>query len=157
MFSILLFIGFNMINKVYKNKININQMKNLEYKIGELEINPDKLRFDGPIPYYSSHKFVVELVNDIASIYVAEGERHMYIALKFGLDESHLVGGGSLYLDREGRLVLNDYSGDYGAIPKAVAKRFAELIIPELKKIGIEVDEIEVNPCESYINDFWKK
>ncbi len=131
-------------------------MTDLKYRIGGIKISPDRLKFGGFDPYNSSHKFVVEALDDVISIYIAEGYRHSYISEKFSI-RGKRVGGGSCYLDNENRLVLNDYSVSYYAIPKEVAQKFAELIIPELNKLEIKVTGIVAEPKEILMNSYWKK
>ena len=131
-------------------------MVDLEYRIGGIHVNPDRLRFEGSDPYGASHKFIVEALDNIASIYVAQGSRHKHVAERFKVSGRE-VGGGSCYLNGENQLVLDDFSGDYGAIPKEVAQRFAELMLPELEKLGVEVKGIAVNPMEDAMKSFWRK
>lgn len=132
-------------------------MADLEYTIGGLNVNPNSLRFAGNDPHDASHKFVAEALDHVVSIYVAEEKRHMHIAGRFGIREERLVGGGSCYLNGDGQLVLNDCSGDYHGIPKEAARRFAELMIPELKKLGVEAKGIVVNPHNADLHSFWRE
>lgn len=129
-------------------------MTDLEYKIGRLEIDPERMRFEGPDPYYASHLFVVGESDDSASIYVSQAERHAGVARQFDLNDN-IVGGGSCYTNPQKELVLNDYSGDYDAIPREAAQRFAELMQPELREMGVEVEGIAVNPEQTFLNFFW--
>lgn len=132
-------------------------MKNIEYRIGGLDINPKAFKFEGKDPYGAGHLFVVEALDNILSIYVAETYRHYRVVKRFGLDESKIVGGGSCYLNKDEQLVLNDYSGDYNAITKESAQIFAELIIMELAKFDIQVKGIFVDPDISKLNYYWTK
>jgi hypothetical protein len=148
-------------------------MINLKYTLGGLDINPakfvlseveEKFRLEGlkkigknyrPI---SKHIFVVGKEENVASIYVSsEGCRHSHVARKFNLLDEKLIGGGNCYMLRRGELVLDDFSGDYLAIPKSVAQAFAELIKPEVTKMGLEVVGIIANPNESKLHSFWKE
>jgi hypothetical protein len=145
-------------------------MAGLEYRIGGLKIDPKHLKYEGIDPYDAGHKFdpyeayhkfVVEAKDSIVSIYVIEAHCHYSIVLKQKVDENKLVGGGSFYLDKDGQLVLDNYSDDYGAIPKKAALRFAELIlpqiVPELGKSGIQLHGIIADPNENLLNSFWKE
>ncbi len=135
-------------------------MTDLEYRIGGLKVNPHKLRYMGSDPYCASHKFVAEALDTAVSIYVAEKSRHIHVADEFEIPEERLVGGGSCYLDAEDRLILNDYSADFGTIPKEVAQRLAELMIPELQRLGVEVKGIVANPTnpnERNLDPYWRK
>jgi len=121
-------------------------MPELNYRIGCLKINKDRLRFSGPSPYLACHKHVVLGHEDSASIFVAEGMSHREVASQFDLDETRLVGGGSLYLDNEERLVIDDCSMKYGTIPWEAAKKFGELVLAELEKGGISATRVWADP-----------
>ena len=56
------------------------------------------------------------------------------------------MGGGSIYVNREGDLVLNHLSYIYGAVPNNIACKFAKLIQKELKKLGLKGIKVIVNP-----------
>ncbi|MFH1072277.1 MAG: hypothetical protein V1743_02510 [Nanoarchaeota archaeon] len=129
-------------------------MADLEYRIGGMDIKPDRLRFEGLDSYEARHKFVVEARGNEVAIYVTQGRSHKNVTERFDILENK-VGGGSCYLNGENQLVLDDFSGVYKAIPKEVAQRFAELILPELEKLGVEVNGIAVNPFESRMNPYW--
>lgn len=156
-------------------------MTNLEYKIGELQVNSERLKlFSRPRSDTrdAGHKFVVGALDSQVSIYVAEvltedsldigptasgakGYSHNDVVQKFGISEETIVGGGRCYLTDEGLLVLNDFSGKYKAIPKAAARKFAQLMLPELEKIGIVVREIAAYPTEflwgkDNVNPYWR-
>jgi hypothetical protein len=132
-------------------------IEDLEFRIGGLEIWPDRLSFTGRDPYDASHKFVVEHVDNKVSIYVTQADGHFQIATRFRLPENRLVGGGSCYIDGNGRLVLNHCSETYKAIPKEAAQIFVELLVPELEKKGIQTRGILAEPDISYVHKFWKK
>ena len=153
-------------------EINPQEAKPLEYKIGKLEMNPEKIGFRrwevmldlGDRKKYGllhapddSHLFVVEALENLASIYVASKRYHERVVEQFGLNEKHIVGGGGCYINPQRELVLDEYSGDYGAIPKEAAQRFAELILPELQKLGVEISGIAVNPNEFDLRSFWRE
>ncbi|MBI2631759.1 hypothetical protein HYW75_02040 [Candidatus Pacearchaeota archaeon] len=133
-------------------------IEGFEFRVGGLYILLGIFRFSMPERYAqeAEHKFVVEAKNTLLSIYVAPGG-HSYVAGRFELDRDRLVGGGSCYLDKEDNLILNDYSNNFGAIPKVVAQRFAELLIPEVNKLGLEVKAISVNQNEGKLNYYWKE
>lgn len=131
-------------------------MADLEYRIGGMDVHPHSLRFEGSNPHNAWYKFVAEAEDNVVSIYVAGGFNHDDIVKKFGV-KGQKVGGGSCYLNGENQLVLDDFSSYYDAIPKEVAQRFAELILPELEKLGIKVDGIAVDPMESTMNSYWRE
>ncbi len=133
----------------------MEENKDLEYRIGGLKIHPDLIRYEGDNPRNADHKFVAEALGNVVSIYVAGGGKHSDVTRRFNLSESALVGGGSCYTNAQGQLVLDDYSMDYRAIPKLVAQTFAELIVPELRKQGVNIRDIAVNPDSEEINSFW--
>lgn len=143
-------------------------MADLSYKIGGLDISKEGLKLLGHhIQRYGFFQkdggrflapnfYVVERRENELLIYISgSGTRHAHVAGHFNLEDKNLVGGGNCYVDLEGRLILDDYSGDYGTIPKNAAQKFAELIMNEIGvKEGIKV--IAVNPNEEKLNDFWK-
>jgi len=133
-------------------------MANLEYRIGGLNIKGYSLKYTGSLPYEAGHLFVVEAKDNIASIYVSTViTRHKQVVERFKLDNSKIVGGGSLYVDRHNHLVLGDYSADYKAISKPVAQKFVNLLLPELRKIGVKPTGVIASPDESKLNPFWNR
>jgi len=134
----------------------------LEYRIGGLYVIPDRLKLNGPFPHNADHRFVVDSSAGAICIYVAKEQRHKHVVQRFEI-QSRIVGGGSCYLDREGQLVLADYSCDYGAVPKEVELIFAKLMLPELERLGIAVSgvsksvELYVDFKEKHMNSFWKE
>jgi len=148
-------------------------MTDLTYRLGGLDINSTKFRLSEEedrqilkaleklgtsFRNVTRTKFVVEMTEQTtASVYVSDhGRFHCHVAQKFGLPEENLVGGGNCYLNSKGTLILDDYSGDYGAISKFAAEKFAELIKPKLAELGVEVKGISVNPNETKIHSFWQ-
>jgi hypothetical protein len=130
-------------------------MPDLEYKIGGLNIDTKRIHFYEEEPYDAAHLFVVQSLEDSVLIYVTHMGAHNLVAREFALDEEMLVGGGSCYVNGKKELVLDDYSGDYGAILVFAAQRFAEMIRPELDRLGVEVRGVFANP-DSRMNSFWK-
>lgn len=128
-------------------------LDNLEYRIGGLEINPEHLKRES---YRPAHLFVVNHEENAVAIYVAEAGRHYQVCPKFEVSLDGIVGGGFFYLDDKSQLVLGDYSGDYYGIPKHAAERFAELLVPEMQKQGIDVDGYQESPNPRVINRFWR-
>lgn len=132
-------------------------MTNLEFKIGILNINPNRLLFEESNPYKAAHKFVVEKQdNNVIAIYVGQKLCHAEVANQFKLQKNRIVGAGSFYLDYENKLVLNDSSSIYDAIPKEIAQKFAELIVPELEKHHVKVNGIAVKPEEHLMHQYWR-
>jgi len=147
-------------------------MINLEYQIGALDIDSksfklseseDKRRLDDLAKlgvgyrYLARHLFITKKEGNSLLIYVSgQGHRHSHVAGKFNVSDKNIIGGGNCYMDSEGVLILDDFSGDYSAIPNEVARHFAELMKPKLRKLGIEVTNISANTNESKIHSFWK-
>ena len=128
---------------------------NLEYRIGGVAINPNRIKFNGSDPYDADHKFIVQIIDSQVLIYVAPANRHFQVAHKFNLDDKNLIGGGSCFIDAGEQLVLDDYSGDYMAIPREAAKTFAELLVPELLGQGIQTKGVIADPLLSKLHKFW--
>jgi hypothetical protein len=142
----------------------------LQYRIGGLEINPEKFLFTGPIPHKADHRFVVAVSGDVAEIYVAAFDRHAKVAEHFGLGEPdmtnfgrfkardgvQIVGGGSCYLYGNRDFVIASRSGDFDGISKYAAQLFGDLIAEELKSHGMDVRNVVANPYEK-MNPFWKE
>ena len=131
-------------------------MKILEYKLGTIDINPQKIYFIGDDPYYASHLFVVDAHDNIVSIHVQSTYRHLKIVQKNHLDVTTIVGGGSCYVNPEHQLFVGDYSGDYGAISKDAALRFGELLAMTCRELKIPVKGLMAEPEEKRMNLFWK-
>jgi len=131
----------------------------LVYQVGELDIDLDNLKYEGVDPDMAAHRFIVELEESsegfVASIYVAPVRRHRVIALKHEIDESKIAGGGEIFLDRENRLVLADFSGDYGAVPNYAAKAFGHIIEDILEKRGVKITDVLVDMYEEKLNEKW--
>jgi hypothetical protein len=130
-------------------------MEDLEYRIGGMDINPERLIFEGNDPHDAFHKFITDALDNVVSTYVAQAHRHAHVSQKYNV-RGPKVGGGSCYVNRENQLVLDDCSDLYLAIPKEVAQKFAELMLPELSKQGVEVSGIVANPNEYFLNFYWK-
>src|SRR3989338_1789179 len=135
----------------------------LEYRIGGLDISPETLRDLRRVD------FIVGSESGTVFIYAKEfAGGHMAVAEAFGLGRydnvsgkfitekgKKVVGGGSItYFD--GDLKLKHFSGTFGAIPREAAKRFGELLKPELEKDGIRVDRI-MGDTNGEINPFWRE
>lgn len=146
-------------------------MINLEYQLRVLDIDPhsfklsekedrrrleDFTKLGSGYRYIARHLFITHLLNNTLSIYISGQCRHSHVAGQFNLPDESIVGGGNCYMDNEGILILDDFSGDYGAIPKNVAQRFAELIKPKLRELGLDIKDISANPNESKLHSFWK-
>ncbi|MBU4015842.1 hypothetical protein KJ878_06680 [Patescibacteria group bacterium] len=141
-------------------------MIDLSYKIGGLDISEGGLKLSGHhIQRYgffqkdggrflAPHFYLVENQSEVIAIYISgSGTRHAHVAGHFDLKDDNLVGGGNCYIDLEDRLILDDFSGDYGTIPRNVAQKFAELLLIEIGEKK-SVRGIKVNPNEKKLNDF---
>ena len=85
----------------------------------------------------------------------------MDVAKEFNISKDRLVGGGYFQLQGKKQLSLYGGSDSCKSIPKEVAQIFAELMIPELEKLGIEVKEIHAYPREDncgidLVNPYWR-
>jgi len=134
------------------------KITDLEYRLGKLNVNLSRLRLQDTDPYEAAHKFIIEAKGNSVCIYVGEAVGHIRLGLRLEIPEERLVGGGFCYLDDKEQLVLHGYSGEYHSIPQYAAKKFADLIKPELEKTGIVVSGIAINTSqESWrLNPFWK-
>jgi len=57
----------------------------------------------------------------------------------------------------ENSFYLTDSSASYRAIPEEAAQRFGDLLIPELQKLGVEVEKVITDSDEYSVNPYWKK
>lgn len=129
-------------------------MENLKYRIGGLKDIQLELLKDAA--WDDSYHFVVEGIDNVVSFYVAHknsyesavNESNEYndyyaVAATFGIPKERVVGGGCCFVNGIGKLVLFNFCYTFGGIPRSVALEFAKLLVPELNKLGIEVDGIE--------------
>ena len=118
-----------------------------KYQIGEMDLDPDRIRFTprqfDSDAYGALHKFVVACSNGTATLYVSYGN-HLNVAKRFELDHSIIAGGGSLYIDSEETLTLNDTSSNFGRAPRLVRQKLLDILAAELKARGIEVKATSV-------------
>ncbi len=145
-------------------------MKDLQYRIGGLDIDPEKFVFTGDIPHKADYRFVVAVADGTAEFYAAAFGRHVKLASHFGLGEPdaanfgrfkardgiQIVGGGSCYLNGQHDLVLTSRSIDFDGIPKDVAQIFGGLLMGALRERGMDVQNIVADPYEK-TNEFWKE
>jgi len=128
----------------------------LECKLGNLKVDKETLEFTGEDSYQAFHKFVTQSCENSIIIHVAPVTRHIDVVNKFRLT-GIIVGGGSLYANISGQLVIGDFSGNYGAIPKEIAGKFGNLILPALQKqYGLTFSGLIVNPLAEQLSGFWK-
>ncbi len=123
-------------------------MQNLEYKIGEIEIESNYLE--------DLHLFVVSGSSNQVEIYVSRDYSHSGVANRYHLDHSRILGGGSVKL-HESLLKIGGVSDQFGSIPKFAAERFGQLIANYLNSKGIQIENIEADPNEDKIGipDYW--
>jgi len=128
-------------------------MDKLEYKIGNIEIDKEKLEFFGKDPSESKHKFLV--VGQGTGLIAYMGPKgHVKIVKQNKIESVRVLGGGSVYLNKNGDLVLDHLSYIYGAVPDKVACEFAKLIQKELKKSGLKIKKTIVKP-KGDLNERW--
>ncbi len=70
-------------------------MKDLQYRIGGLDIDPEKFVFTGDIPHKADYRFVVAVADGTAEFYAAAFGRHVKLASHFGLGEPDAANFGS--------------------------------------------------------------
>ena len=136
-------------------------MRKLELNVGGLNINPKSLR---SIDYLGTHNFIVKVerdkhskLTDSFSIYVADkrkdsGGLHCeYVMERFKILKG-VVAGGDLFVDENDNLVFYNGGGElHGGTPKALITGFGKLMIPGLKKKGINIKDIV--PLDSHPDD----
>ena len=127
--------------------------KNLEYKIGVVEINKDNFDKEGD----EAHKFLVYRNEKVILIYILGSFNHARITEKFGLKHKGVLGGGRIYLSKSGSLIFEGKSFLYGSVPREVAEKFGTLIKDEIKKEGIEAKEVLVQTEDRFAHSFWEK
>ena len=109
-------------------------MDKLEYKIGNIEIDKEKLEFFGKDPSESKHKFLV--VGQGTGLIAYMGPKgHVKIVKQNKIESVRVLGGGSVYLNKNGDLVLDHLSYIYGAVPDKVACEFAKTPKDRLKAL----------------------
>lgn len=139
-------------------------MSHLKFKIGGMDVNPDFLVL-GPRGINPLHRFLVREEGDIFSIYIAHlfsvqlpkgwPDGWIYCVLaKFGFEpnDKSIVGWGKLFMRENGQLVFID-----GVIPNQVAQEFGKLLLPELKKMGLEIKEISAEINEIFLSGYWTR
>jgi len=123
-------------------------MQDLEYKIGEIGIEPNHLE--------DLHLFVVSGSSNQVEIYVFHDYSHSGVANRYHLDHSRILGGGSVAL-HESFLKIGGVSDQFGSIPKFATERFGQLIANYLNSRGIQIENIEADPNEDRIGNlsYW--
>ena len=135
----------------------------LRITLGKIQIDPRTIKgkyfscktfWDADELYdQTNHLFLVDLFQTSLRLSVGSKSQgninHETLARRFDL--TNVLGGGCVYLD-ENTLVLDNYSGDYGAVPGKTLARFRAHLLDlfELKSIRIE-------PFEGKIRNYlWK-
>jgi len=126
------------------------------YQIGDMDLDPSNIRFV-PSPsctnaYDARHKFVVSCSDGAATVYVSYGS-HTDVVKRFGLDRRTIASGGSLYVDSEQNLTLNDFSDRFGRVPRIVRQRLVDILAQELRTRGIEFQATSVKQIEADLED----
>ena len=131
----------------------------LEYKVGKLNI--DVKRFKHSKTDTLSHGYIVESKGEELYIHVSSNftgvSSHKNIATDFSILEEDIVGGGSIYVDSKGYLILDDLCTSYDSVPKGVAENLAKALLFDLSVKGIDVEGIKANPPQFCINKRWSK
>ena len=104
-----------------------------------------------------SHKYILcagfedRIIYAVGSIH--DSHKKIFESLP---DAKHVFGGGSAcaYSDRLGaysdRLVLSDYSGAYGGVPKQILEHFSPDILAAYQKIWPNMTRVDCNPKEIF-------
>jgi len=123
-------------------------MVDLEYRIGEIEVDPKRIE--------DLHLFVVRGSVDEVKIYISRHNSHSSVVDKYGLGYSRIIGGGLVSLGNN-KLRIGGASDKFGSIPKYAIENFGNLVADNLTNQGIKIDEIEINPSDNKIGNpnFW--
>lgn len=101
-------------------------MHGIGFSIGTIEVDPDQLQLPLRPERYelAPHRFIVEIHGRVLRLFLGIAEKHRLLVQRFKLNDDNqvIVGGGRCLINREGQVVLCDYSGDYGAVPVPVAE-----------------------------------
>ena len=135
-------------------------MVDLVYKVGRTGFNQDSLVGKVRVKVLG-HRFVVEDCGDPV-IHVAYCLTQTEVAGKLrkpgkpDIVEADIIGGGTLYAEDK-LLVLEGSSRFYKAIPEEAARRFGELLLPEVGKlIKAELEGVRTKPTGD-INPYWTR
>ncbi len=120
-------------------------MSKLEYKLGNVEIEKPKLTYLGNDPKEVVHRFLVVGNGTTIYGYVAP-LGHIGIVKNNKLEDTRVLGGRKIYLDKNGDLVFSGLSLKYGSVPNVVTDKLAKLIQGELKKIGVDWNKVVLKP-----------
>ncbi len=133
----------------------------LEYDVESRNLHINKKKFSEP-PFISGHRYLVKALDNVLSFYVAYQKHHSDVAQEFGFNPSmgknDLVGGGSVYLDRQGILRVGETSGAYGVIPISVAENFGKALSEKVgKEYGkIQRVKVDVERGSKQPHNFWR-
>lgn len=124
---------------------------NLEYKIGEIKILPRTFANKRDLCKY----IALRESNEIR-FYISHDEYHTGVACRFGLitpedlRDKHIqpangkiIGGGTLQLIL-GSLYVGCSSNSYNEVSQQDAAKLVELLLPELEKLEIKVQEVKI-------------
>ncbi|MDD5102981.1 MAG: hypothetical protein PHX93_01125 [Candidatus Peribacteraceae bacterium] len=140
----------------------MNKADTIEYRIGALELTPGFLPYDDTeannleVDDTPFHLFIVSVRGNIASLFVGSPRGHLALARMNSLNADNVKGGGFCYIDPGHRLTLAGFSGSFGAISKALAERFCDLLAPALKERSIPFEGTKAEPDERRINECWR-
>jgi hypothetical protein len=132
----------------------------VHYAIGRCEIDPGSIVYTGNDVYReAAHKCIVEQRGeDEVAIFVCPAKGHQAVSehFRWQLKEDKLIGGGSVYIDRDDVLVVGSYSGTYGFLPFSAAERFAAALFRECRQRDIPVKAARGDPeVKGTLHPFW--
>lgn len=92
------------------------------------------------------------------AMFVCPAKGHQSVAEHFKdrLHPSNLVGGGSVYIDDDGVVVVGSYSGTYGFLPKEACEAFAKLVMKHCAGQGMIVTAARGDPqVKGFMDECW--
>ncbi len=132
-----------------------------EFQVAGVDIDEVKLREVLAIPAH--HKFLVEAKKEemLLRLFVCLAHSHAGVVKRFrpetGVQAENIVGGGICLLHENNQLVLGGTSGTFGAVPDAIANRFAELLHLHLRDVmKMDIQKATGIGNEYCLHEFWK-
>ena len=141
----------------------------MEYVLGNIQIddfclyqnyrkNKDLFDFDEDYDD-KNHLFVLNLKMENLSFHIGSKSKgnscHERLADRYS--RNNVIGGGCMYIDKKiFALILDNYSGDYGAVPSNILNKFGELLCDSNHQSDyLPIKKVIVNPFEEKIRKIW--